>query len=60
MTVINLRQARKTRERSAKRAKGDENAAKFGQTKAEKERIKAESAREARLFDGHKREPSDD
>lgn len=39
-----------------KRAKADENAVKFGQTKAEKSRQKAETTRETTRLDGHKRE----
>lgn len=55
-TPVNLNQARKARARSEKRARADENAAKFGRTKAQKslERAQAKSARKA--LDGHKRE----
>ena len=54
--LINLRAARKAKDRAEARAKGDENAAKFGRTKAEKaiEQAKAEKAR--RDLDGHERE----
>lgn len=54
--LINLRQARKDRARAEARAKGDENAAKSGRTKAEKklEAARAEKARAA--FEAHKRE----
>lgn len=54
--IINLRAVRKTREREQARAKGNENAAKFGRTKAEKslEAARAEKAR--RDLDGHERE----
>lgn len=60
MTVINLRQARKTRDRGEKRAQADANAAKFGRTKAEKVRNKAEADRADRAHDGHRREDADD
>lgn len=60
MSVINLRQVRKERARAEKRTKGDENAAKFGQSKAEKALSQAEAARLARGLDGHKRETDDD
>ncbi|KAJ55847.1 hypothetical protein ACMU_08725 [Actibacterium mucosum KCTC 23349] len=53
---INLRAARKARARDAKRAQGDENAAKFGQTKAEKARNKSEQAAQVARLDSHKRD----
>ncbi|WP_041527120.1 DUF4169 family protein [Paracoccus aminophilus] len=53
MTVINLRQARKDRARVEKRAKGDENAAKFGRSKAETAQSRAEAELSARRLDGH-------
>ena len=53
--VVNLRDARKTREREAKRAQGDANAAKFGLTKAERQRQKAEAEKARRDLDGHER-----
>lgn len=45
--VVNLREARKARERAQKRAQGDANAAKFGRTKAERdlETARAEKSR---------------
>ena len=54
--VVNLRAARKAKEREKARAKGDENAAKFGRTKAEKhlEKTRADKARHD--LDGHARE----
>lgn len=54
--VINLRTARKDRERAKARAKADENAARFGRTKALKalERARAERARA--LLDGLRRD----
>lgn len=55
--VVNLRTVKKQAARKAARAKGDENAAKFGLTRAEKDRQKAEAENAARDLAGHKREP---
>ncbi|WP_413877301.1 DUF4169 family protein [Albidovulum sp.] len=54
--VVNLRAARKARERAEARAAADENAARFGRTKALKalEKTRAEKARAA--LDAHRRE----
>lgn len=52
--IVNLRAVRKTRERDAKRAQGDTNAAAFGRTKAERHRQKAEADKARRDLDGHK------
>ncbi|MDB6452123.1 DUF4169 family protein [Falsirhodobacter sp. 20TX0035] len=52
--IVNLRAVRKTRERDAKRAQGDTNAAKFGLTKAERHRQTAEAEKARRDLDGHK------
>jgi Domain of unknown function (DUF4169) len=54
--VINLRTVKKQVARKAARAKGDENAARFGQTKAQRllERSRAEKA--DRSLDAHRRE----
>ena len=54
--IVNLRAARKAKERSQARAKGDENAAKFGRTKAEKDLEKARAEKAKRDLDGHVRE----
>ena len=56
MKVVNLNKARKTRAKADKKAKADENAVRFGRTKAEKlvETAKAKRARD--LLDGHKRD----
>ncbi|WP_296419850.1 DUF4169 family protein [Pseudooctadecabacter sp.] len=43
--IVNLNRVRKDRERTAKKAEADQNAAKFGRTKAER---LAEAARDAR------------
>lgn len=55
--IVNLRTAKKQAARKAARVKGDENAAKFGLTKAERARQKAEADKAARDLSGHKREP---
>lgn len=54
--IINLRAARKAKDRTAARAKGDENAVKFGRTKAEKDLEKARADKARRDLDGLKRE----
>jgi hypothetical protein len=54
--VVNLRQARKVRDRVAKRSKADENAAKFGRSKAQKAREEADAARARAVLDAHRRE----
>ena len=55
-SVINLRQARKDRDRAEKRAKADANAAKHGRTKAQKAVEKADADRAAKHLDGVKRD----
>jgi hypothetical protein len=54
--IINLRAARKAKGRIESRAKGDENAVKFGRTKAEKELDRARAEKAHRDLDGHERE----
>lgn len=54
--IVNLRAVRKTREREAKRMQGDENAAKFGLTRAERDRQTADAEKAKRALDGHERE----
>lgn len=54
--VINLRQKRKEAARAASKAKGDQNAAKFGRTKAQKAREAQEAARAKSELDGKERE----
>lgn len=55
--IVNLRQAKKQAARKAARAQGDENAAKFGRTKAERDLQKAQAEKSARDLTGHIREP---
>ncbi|MCB1343063.1 MAG: DUF4169 family protein [Pseudooceanicola sp.] len=54
---VNLNKHRKAKARAEDKARADANAVKFGRTKGEKARDKAESARAVRELDGHKREP---
>jgi hypothetical protein len=54
--IVNLRTARKAKEREKSRATGDENAGKFGRTKAEKNLEKARADKARRDLDGHARE----
>lgn len=54
--IVNLRQARKARVKAEKRRKADTNAVKFGRTKAERARDRAERDRVDRDLDGAKRE----
>jgi len=54
--IINLRGARKAKARDKYRALGDQNAAKFGRTKAEKDLEKAQVEKARRDLDGHVRE----
>ena len=57
--IINLRTARKRRDREAREATAAENRLKFGQTKSEKQRAKAINELEARRLDQAKRETGD-
>ncbi|MEN8660401.1 DUF4169 family protein [Marivita sp.] len=50
--VTNLNQFRKTKARSDKRAKADENAVKFGRTKVQKDLEKAQAEKAKRDLDG--------
>ncbi|QEW21073.1 hypothetical protein LA6_003276 [Marinibacterium anthonyi] len=51
---VNLNRYRKDKARADSKARADENAVKFGRTKAEKDREKAQSALADRRLDGHK------
>ena len=57
MSVVNLNKVRKDKARRDRRAKADENAVKFGRTKAQKQSAAKETSKHARDLDGHKREP---
>lgn len=54
MKPVNLRQARKQRERMKKAEKASENAAKFGRTKGEKEQMVARLDGQRHHLDQHK------
>lgn len=56
MKPINLNKARKARARLQKRVTADENAMKFGRSKAEKSAEKLDAARSKRALDAHKLE----
>lgn len=52
--IINLRQARKAQARDQARAAGDENAARFGRTKAQKQKEAREADKARAALDGHR------
>ncbi len=54
--VINLNKARKASARLNKSAQADENAVKFGRTKAQKSLEKARADKAARALDGKQRD----
>ncbi|MBW4708150.1 DUF4169 family protein [Roseobacter sp. YSTF-M11] len=54
-TPINLNKARKERNRASRKARADENAVSFGQTKAQKALLKAKADKITRNLDAHKR-----
>ncbi|MEM6594037.1 MAG: DUF4169 family protein [Pseudomonadota bacterium] len=56
MKPVNLNQFRKEKARAAKKARADENAVKFGRTKAQKLKEATEQDRAARKLDGHEKE----
>lgn len=58
--VVNLRRARKLRERHAAEAKAQENRAAFGRPKAERVLTNARLIKDSQKLDGHKRSPPTD
>ncbi|MFK7763112.1 MAG: DUF4169 family protein [Roseobacter sp.] len=56
-TPINLNKARKARAKAEKRTRADQNAVKFGRTKAQKTAEKTEEIAKSRHLDGHKQDP---
>jgi hypothetical protein len=52
--LVNLRRARKDRDRRRREDEAAENRVKFGRSKAEKLTVKAQDALEARRLDGHR------
>ncbi len=56
-TPINLNRARKARAKEDKRKQADENAVRFGRTKAQKSKEAQDQARAQAALDAHKRDP---
>jgi hypothetical protein len=54
--VTNLNHARKARARAEKRRQGDENAVKFGRTKAQKAREESEADKARHTIDAHRKD----
>jgi hypothetical protein len=54
--IVNLRAKRKEAARKAARMQADANAAKFGQSKAERDLAKARAEKAARDLDAHQRD----
>ena len=54
--IVNLRQVKKQAARKAARDKADANAAKFGQTRAERDLARSKAEKAARDLDSHKRD----
>lgn len=52
--IVNLNKARKAKARSARKSQADENAVKFGRSKAEKTRDAITSRLQRDFVDGHK------
>ena len=54
--IVNLNKARKSRARADQKARADENAVKFGRTKMQKAKDRAEAEKAKRDLDSHQRE----
>ena len=54
--IVNLRQARKSRNRAEKEKRAEANRAKFGRSKGEKMRQELQSETDAKHLDGHRLE----
>lgn len=52
--IVNLRRARKARDRASAEAQAEQNRITFGRTKAERELTKAETSLATRRLDGHR------
>lgn len=57
--LVNLRRARKQRERDANRKSAEANRLAFGRTKAERQLTEARNALAEKRIEGHRREGSD-
>lgn len=55
-TPLNLNKIRKERGRTSRKARADENSVQFGQSKTQKEALKARAEQISRNLEGHKRE----
>ncbi len=55
---VNLNRFRKMKARAAKKARADENAIKFGRTKAQRALDETEAAKTKARLDGHERDKS--
>jgi hypothetical protein len=53
---INLNKVKKERNRASRKARADENAVAFGQSKSQKEALKARAEQIARNLEAHKRD----
>jgi hypothetical protein len=58
--IVNLRQQRKRKARARKEQAAAENRARFGTTRAERERNAATQAKEQQDLDGHRRDRAHD
>lgn len=58
--IVNLRKARKARDRAEKEKRAEENRVKFGRTKAERELESANKAIDLRRIEAHKRDGEGD
>lgn len=58
--VVNLKQFRKAKERAEKQKRAEENRAKFGRTKADRERQRASEEKQDASLSGHQLEHEDD
>ena len=56
--IINLRAVKKAKLRAKSRAQGDENAAKFGRSKAQRKSDETQAAKAQRDWEAHKRKPT--
>jgi len=58
--IVNLNRFRKQQDRAKKRVQGDENAAKFGRTKAQRALEEAQGEKARTTLDAHRRETPPD
>lgn len=56
--IVNLRQARKRKQREASASEAQANRLKFGRSLAEKKRQTAQTEKQIRQLDGHLRQPA--